>query len=177
MSTELLRVIATYASVVAVVISIASLASQVRRHTRSLQSQNYAKVLDRIAAIQSRLGTDAVTSGIFSRGVRDPGALTPDERIQFAWVLYEIFGGFEFMYEEAERDALPPEVWQRWSATMAWWLSLPGVRAWWESKPAPFTERFSALVDGQLTHPVHDVAAASRWQAFLGTPGQRHTPA
>jgi len=171
MSAELLRAIATYASVVAVVISIASLASQVRRHTRSLQSQNYAKVLDRIAAIQSRLGTDAAASGIFSRGVRDPGVLTPDERIQFAWILYEIFGGFEFMYEEAERHALPPEVWQRWSATMAWWLSLPGVRAWWQSKPAPFTARFSALVERQLSAPVHDTSAADRWQSFLNAPG------
>jgi len=171
MSAELLRAIATYASVLAVVISIASLASQIRRHTRSLQSQNYAKVLDRIAAIQSRLGTDAAASGIFSRGVRDPSVLEPDERIQFAWILYEIFGGFEFMYEEAERDALPPEVWQRWSATMAWWLSLPGVRAWWKSKPAPFTAGFSALVERQLAIPVHDAAAAERWQSFLNAPG------
>jgi hypothetical protein len=170
MNAELLRVIATYASVLAVVISIASLASQIRRHTRSLQSQNYAKVLDRIAAIQSRLGTDASASGIFSRGVRDPAALQPDERIQFAWILYEIFGGFEFMYEEAERDALPPEVWRRWSATMAWWLSLPGVRAWWTSKPAPFTDGFSRLVDRQIASPVHDAAAAERWQAFLNAP-------
>jgi hypothetical protein len=164
---ELLRAIATYASVLAVVISIASLASQVRRHTRSLQSQNYAKVLDRIAAIQSRLGTDANASGTFSRGVRDPAALTPDERIQFAWILYEIFGGFEFMYEEAQRDALPPDVWKRWSETMAWWLSLPGVRAWWKSKPAPFTRGFSSLVERQLAEPAHDPAAAERWQVFL----------
>jgi hypothetical protein len=170
MNAELLRVIATYASVLAVVISVASLASQIRRHTRSLQSQNYAKVLDRIAAIQSRLGTDASASGIFARGVRDPAALKPEERIQFAWILYEIFGGFEFIYEEAERDALPPEVWRRWSATMAWWLSLPGVRAWWNSKPAPFTEGFSRLVDRQLADPVHDATAAERWQAFLNAP-------
>jgi hypothetical protein len=170
MNTELLRVIATYASVLAVVISIASLASQVRRHTRSLQSQNCAKVLDRISAIQSRLGTDSKASDIFSRGVRNPAALTPDERIQFAWVLYEIFGGFEFMYEEAERDALPPEVWRRWSATMAWWLSLPGVRTWWTSKPAPFTDGFSRLVESQLADPVHDAAAAERWRAFLDAP-------
>lgn len=170
MNPEILKAIATYASVIAVVVSIVGLASQLRRHTLSLHSQNYAKALDRIAAIQSRLGMDAGASGVFARGVRDPAALSPEERIQLAWILYEIFGGFEFMFEEARRGTLPPQVWERWDATMAWWISLPGVRDWWRNKPAPFTQRFSDLVEERLSRPVHDAAAAARWQDFLRNP-------
>jgi hypothetical protein len=167
MDQELLKAVATYASVVAVVISLVNLTSQVRRHTSSLRSQNYAKALDRIAAVQSRLGTDPVASGIFSRGVRDAGSLDPAERIQMTWILYEIFGGFEFMFEEARRGTIPAQVWDRWAATLAWWISLPGVRTWWRSRPAPFTTGFSDFVDMRIERPAHDAAAAARWQSFL----------
>lgn len=167
MDQELLKIVATYASVVAVVISVVNLASQVRRHTQSLYSQNYAKALDRIAAVQSRLGTEPTASGIFSRGVRDASCLDPAERIQLTWILYEIFGSFEFMFEEARRGTIPPQVWDRWAATLAWWISLPGVRAWWQSKPAPFTEGFSKFVETRIEKPAHDSAAAARWQSFL----------
>ena len=167
MDQELLKIIATYASVFAVVISVVNLASQVRRHTKSLHSQNYAKALDRIAAVQSRLGTDPVASDIFSRGVRDAGCLEPAERIQMSWILYEIFGSFEFMFEEARGGTIPPQVWERWAATLAWWISLPGVQAWWQSKPTPFTDGFAKFVAACIEKPAHDTAAAARWQSFL----------
>jgi len=167
MDNDLLKLIASYTGLIAVVVSIIALASQVRRHTQSLRSQTYAKALDRLSAVQSKLGTDATASRLFSLGVRDPHTLTPGERIQLAWMLYEIFGGFEFMFEESRRGTLPPEVWSRWSATAAWWISLPGVVDWWHSKPTPFTRGFSAFIESLIARPGHDKAAAERWEAFL----------
>ena len=171
MDPDLLKTIATYGSLVAVFVSVLNLTSQIRRHTQSLRSQNYAKALDRLAATQSKLGTDAAASSLFSRGVRDSLALSPMERAQLAWMLYEIFGAFEFMYQETGRGTLPPEVWERWAPTMSWWLSFPGVRDWWRAKPSPFTRGFSTLVESLIEKPIHDVDAASRWQDFM-TDGQ-----
>ena len=166
MNPEFLQSLGTYGSVGAVVISIVGLAFQIRQHTRSLRSQNYGKALDRLAAVQSRLGTDPSAASVFNRGVSDARALTPDERTRFVWIFYEIFGAFEFMFDEAQRGALPPHVWDRWAATLAWWISLPGVQDWWRNKPTPFNQRFSALVDECLRTPRVDVAAAMRWQEF-----------
>lgn len=167
MDSDLLKTVATYGSLVAVFVSVLNLTSQIRRHTQSLHSQNYAKALDRLAATQSKLGTDAAASGLFSRGVRDSSVLSPMERAQLAWILYEIFGAFEFMYQETRRGTLPPEVWARWAPTMSWWLSFPGVRDWWRAKPSPFTKSFSILVESQIENPVHDIDAASKWQDFM----------
>jgi len=167
MNPEILPWIGTYVSVLAVVVSIMSLASQVRRHTKSLHAQNYAKALDRIAAIQSRLGADEAAARMFNRGARDVNALTPEDRIRFTWILYEIFGSFEFMFDEAKRGTLPPHVWDRWALTLGWWVSLPGVQAWWQGKPAPFSPRFSAFVDQCIATPCLDVESAQRWQRFL----------
>lgn len=167
MDREILETIGSYVSVLAVVISIVALAFQVRQHTRSLSSQNYGKALDRLAAVQARLGSDPAANSVFNRGVSDARVLTSDERTQFVWILYEIFGAFEFMFDEAERGALPAHVWDRWSATLAWWISLPGVRDWWQYKPTPFNRPFSAFVDECIRSPRVDAAQAERWQQFL----------
>jgi hypothetical protein len=167
MNLDLLRVISTYVSVLAVVISIVSLASQVRRHNHSLHAQNYSKALDRLAAVQSRLGADPDAARMFNTGVRDAAALTPEERIRFTWIFYEIFGSFEFMFDEARRRRLPPHVWERWSKTLGWWIAMPGVQAWWRGKPTPFTPDFSKFVDQCIEIPCLDVASAKRWLTFL----------
>jgi hypothetical protein len=169
MNLDILEGLGTYIPVVAVVVAIASLASQVRRHTQSLRSQNYGRALDRLAAVQSRLSANPTVSSLFNRGVADAGQLTPEERIQFTWIWYEMFGTFEFMYEEAERGALPPHVWDRWAATVAWWTSMPGVQAWWRARPTPFSSRFSAFIDRCIETRPFDHAAATRWQEFLAS--------
>jgi hypothetical protein len=56
--------------------------------------------------------------------------------MQLSWRAYEAFGAFEFMFHQAQAGAIAGEVWERWSATTAWWLSFPGVRAWWAAPPS-----------------------------------------
>ena len=43
-----------------------------------------------------------------------------------------------------------PAVWARWEATIGWWLSHPGMRAWWAAKPAPLAPDFEAFGDEVL---------------------------
>lgn len=167
MDSGTLQAFSVVVAVLAVVVAMVNLASQVRRHTQSLQSQNYAKALDRLAAVQSHLSMNAAASQIFSRGVRDAGSLTPEERIQFSWIFYEMFGTFEFMFDEARRGTLPPHVWDRWAVTLSWWISMPGVQAWWSARPTPFNPRFSDFVEACIKKPLFDSDAAERWRKFL----------
>lgn len=143
------------------------LALQVRQNTHSLRTENYSRALDRVASIQSTLSRDTELARLVARGAADVSRLTPTERIQFTWAFYEVFGAFEFMFEAAKSRALPPEVWQRWSATVAWWLSFPGVRSWWRHRPVPFGASFTAFVEGLLRENAVDREAAQRWQAFV----------
>lgn len=151
------------------VVSLAWVAFQIRQNTRALRSENYARALDRVAAFQSRLSADPGFTAVFRQGTVDPTALTPDQRLQFTWAFYEMFGAFEFMFHQAESGALPDEVWARWSETMAWWLSLPGVAAWWRARPAPFSAGFSAFVESRLRAGVAEPERARRWAAFLAS--------
>ena len=171
MTLETLANVGEFVSGIAVVISLVYLAFQVRQNTQSQRTENYARALDRVSTMQARLSVDRDMAELFGTGVLNTRVLKPGQRIQFAWAFYEMFGAFEFMYHQSQAGALPDEVWERWSATLSWWISFPGVRAWWRAKPTPFSSSFSAFVEARLGQGPPDADAARRWQEFVATGG------
>lgn len=154
-----------------VMVSLVYLAHQVRQNTLSLRTENYARILDRMSKIQSQIAIDRDLNRIVSIGSQDPGTLTPSERIRFTWAMYELIGAGEFMFHQGQDDTLPPDVWERWKATIVWWLSFPGIRAWWAARPSPFSTSFEAFVDEVIrSHPM-DGRAAERWARFVAGDG------
>jgi hypothetical protein len=151
----------------AVILSLIYLAVQVRQYTQAQKTENFSRALDRLAAIQSTLSQDNEISLIFSNGVLDPSKLTPHERTRFTWSMYEAFGAFEFMFHASKTDAIPEEVWSRWSSAVAWWLTFPGVQAWWKSKPLPFTNSFTSFVESLLEDNPTDAEPTQRYQEFI----------
>lgn len=150
-----------------VVVSLIYLAHQVRQNTRSLRTENYARVLERMSAVQSRLSVDVELNRIVTIGAESPDRLTRSERVRFSWALYELFGAGEFMFMQAQEKALPEAVWARWESSILWWLSHPGMKAWWESKPAPMTADFEAFVQDVFRNRTTDQAALARWHEFV----------
>ncbi|MEN8375517.1 MAG: hypothetical protein ABFS34_08720 [Gemmatimonadota bacterium] len=151
-----------------VVVTLIYLAYQVRQNTRTLQSENYARVLDRMSTLQSRLAADAELNRIVVVGAADPAELRRSERLRLSWAMYELFGATEFMYHTAADGALAEEVWTRWSEALAWWLSHPGVQEWWRIKPTPMSASFERHVEGMLERdslvdPEHEAA----WRRFV----------
>jgi hypothetical protein len=156
---------------IVLIISLIYLAYQVRQNTQSQRSENYARVLDRMSAVQSQLATDTELHHVFMVGAEDPARLTRAERLRFSWALYELFGAGEFMFHQARDNALPPAVWARWEAVISWWLSHPGMRAWWAAKPAPLTADFEAFGEQVLRGKPYDPAAIERWHRFVAGEG------
>ena len=167
MDLETLGNLGEFASGIVVIISLVYLAAQVRQNTKSLRTENYARALERVSAIQSRLSQDSDFNERFSRGLLDPSQLSRNERVQFTWCLYEMFGGHEFLFHQSQSGAIPEEVWERWSETMVWWFAFPGVRSWWHSRPAPFSASFSSYIDTVLERKPADRAANQRWLDFI----------
>lgn len=130
-----------------VIVSIFYLAIQIRGNTSSVRSENYARSLERMASMQQYLARDQAFTSIFNRALVDPNSLSSTERSQCIWVFTELFGNLEFMCFQAEEGNIPRELWDRWEETLRWWLTFPGVRAIWESRPTPFTPTFTRCVE------------------------------
>jgi hypothetical protein len=171
MGLDTLAQLGEFVGGVFVVISLAYLAFQVRQNTRLLHTENYARVLDRMSTMQSRLSTDAELNHIVTVGAEDPNRLTRSERLRFSWALYELFGAGEFMFHQARENALPPAVWARWEATIRWWLSHPGMQAWWRAKPAPLAADFEVFGDEIIAHRPMRAAVVVRWHEFIAGNG------
>lgn len=154
-----------------VVVSLVYLAYQVRQNTRSLRSENYARLLDGMSTLQSRLAMDAELNHLFIVGAEDPSRLSRADRVRFSWALYELFGTAEFMYHQWQEGTLPPVVWLRWERTIGWWLSHPGMRAWWVAKPAPLAADFERLGDEMIREDRFDAEAVGRWHGFVAGEG------
>ena len=152
---------------VVVILTLIYLAIQIRQNTQAQRTENYSRALERLAAMQSMLSQDGETSLIFSKAVLDTSKLTPQERMRFTWSMYEAFGAFEFMFHASRTDAIPDEVWTRWSSGVAWWLSFPGVQSWWHARPFPFTESFAAFVESLLKDNPTDLESLERYQEFI----------
>lgn len=152
---------------VTVVLSLIYLATQIRQNTQAQRSENYSRALDRLAAMQSTMAQDEEYGLMFSKGVIDAQQLTPRERLRFTWRCYEVFGVFEFMFHASKTDALPKEVWERWSLSLAWWMSFPGVQAWWASKPTPFTDSFTSFVDSLLEDNPMEGKSNQAYEEFI----------
>ncbi len=171
MDLDTLAKLSEFVGGIVVVISLIYLAHQVRLNTRSLQSENYARVLDRMSTVQSQLSMDTDLHHVFMVGAEDPARLSRAERVRFSWALYELFGAGEFMFHQSREKALPAAVWARWESGIEWWLSHPGIRAWWAAKPAPLSVDFEAFGDGLLRRPPYDPAAIERWRGFVAGEG------
>ena len=159
--------LAASVSSVAVILSLIYLAIQVRQNTASIRTETFARALERVSAMQSVLFENGDLARLQAQGVLDPSKLTREERLQLTWWLSEAFGAFEFMFHQAQSGALPEEVWSRWSATAAWWVSFPGVQAWWHARPSPFSRSFTSFIDNLIRDGRFDSEAASRFNKFL----------
>lgn len=151
----------------AVVLSLIYVAVQIRQNTQAQRTENYSRTLDRLAGMQSMLSQDGEIAGIFSKGVTDTSKLTPTERVRFTWSMYELFGAFEFMFHASRTDAIPEEVWRRWSSAVAWWLTFPGIQTWWNARPIPFTDSFTEFVESLLKDNPTDAESTQRYQEFI----------
>ena len=177
MDLDTLAKLSEFVGGIFVVISLVYLAYQLRQNTQSLRAENYARVLDRMSNMQSKLSVDPELHHLFMVGAEGPGRLSPADRIRFSWALYELFGTGEFMYHQALDKTLPPAVWARWEATIGWWLSHPGMRAWWVAKPAPMAADFEAFCNEMIRTNRFDAVAVDRWRRFVAGEGMSPAPA
>ena len=96
-----------------VIVSLIYLAVQIRGNTSSQQSETYARSLERMASMQAFMAKDHALTKVFNAGLVDPSQLTITQRVQFSWILTEMFGNLEFMFFQAEQRNISAELWTR----------------------------------------------------------------
>jgi hypothetical protein len=151
-----------------VILSLVYLAIQVRSNTNSQRADMTARILDRMAAMQHTYAFDAEASKFFTRAITNPTGLTLDERNQFAWLMTEFLSAMEFLMQQYQTGNVDEQTWRRWSNTLDWWLTFPGIRAFWTGRPTPYTDAFSKYVEERLINGKGDYNQ-DNWNSYLLT--------
>ena len=167
MTLEALANIGEIIGALGVIVSLLYVAAQVRQNTAAQHMETYAQAVDRIGRLQAEVSRDDELLRAWSRGMQDPDSLTPVQRLRMNWSLYAAFGDMEFLYVAARKSSLPDEIWERWSATLDWWVAMPGVQAWWSSLPTRFERSFTEHIDAAIAAKRADAAAMERFNNFI----------
>ena len=133
-----------------VIFSLVYLAMQVRSNTNSQRADMTARILERLAAQQHTFGFDVEANKFFMRAISEPTSLTIEERSRFLWIMTEFLSSMEFLMQQYEAGNVEEQTWLRWSKTLDWWFTFPGIRASWMGRPTPYTNSFTSYIDDRL---------------------------
>lgn len=146
MDLTILSVVAQVVSAIGVVGSLMYLAVQIRQNTRAVRNSTHHALtttrLDYIALVAQHPDL----SRILRVGMQDMSQLNEDEQQRFHLIMYYLFSAGENFYYQNRQGVLDVEQWERWQSTLRYYFTQPGIRAWFETNPVPFTAGFAALL-------------------------------
>ena len=133
-----------------VIFTLVYLAVQVRNNTNSQRADMTARILERLSAQQHTFGFDVEANKFFMQCASDPTNLSIEERGRFQWVMTEFLSSMEFLMQQYEVGNVEEQVWTRWAQTLDFWLSFPGVKAYWRGRATPYTDGFTTYIEQRL---------------------------
>jgi hypothetical protein len=86
------------------------------------------------------------------QGITEPTSFSIEERPRFQWVLTEFLSSMEFLMQQHNNGNIDEHIWLRWSKTLDYWLTFPGIRATWVGRATQYTDVFTNYIDNRLTN-------------------------
>jgi hypothetical protein len=147
MTLEDLANVGEFLGGLAVIVSLAYLAIQIRQNTRSVRAATFQAVADSISELGFRLGVDPAHGRVFVAGLQADGSLSEDEQRQFHFMLLTGTRRFENAYLQWRSGVLSDEQFEGFRNGNARILRSPGGPAWWPIWRDHFTVPFREFVD------------------------------
>ena len=132
MSIMELGAIGEFVGSIAVVVTLAYLAIQIRTNTDTVRETNSRVHTDRMIDHSRLIAANRELTDIFRRGSADISQLDDLERWQFGTYLYSLFLDYQSEYHTNKRMRLDDYHWAFQRKNLVRYLSRPGIRDWWD---------------------------------------------
>ncbi len=160
MSLEAWAAIAEIIGAIAVVITLAYLAVQIRQNSSAIQSSNATTVHINTQNLAQAPMMDRELGDIILRAVSGEEELSPPEKLAaYAW-FYQFLKTGELAHQSYLHGELDQEYWE---ATMSFYRSYyqtPGFRTYWTERKSAFTPDFRATVEKWMSESSTPVTRA-----------------
>ena len=137
---------------VAVVITLAYLAAQVRSGKRALMTNVRDSAFQQLQDWNLHLVQDEKLPLLFQQGAKDFDGLDDAERARFVHVAYSFIKLFENLYLHHRDGSLGSEGWSDTKGVIEIYLQQPGLQRYWQARKRLFNRDFTAYVDSLEPH-------------------------
>ena len=147
MNWEAIGVIAEVISAVAVVISLAYLAVQIRQQSRQAAADNLESTVERwVGALTTAMRTEE-DAEFLRHALRDYAALTPPQRARLHTFMLDLVSPYQAMHAKHESGLLDARLWATIREAMAAWFTCPGMLGLWEEGKFAYPPYLVADID------------------------------
>jgi hypothetical protein len=155
MNWEALGAIGEIVGAVAVVVTIAYLAVQIRQNTRSVRASMYQSLVESVVNFNTAFTQDPELAQAYLKGLEDLDGLSEADRTRVAFALFSQFQMFQSMFYQRRLFTIEPDYWESWRALILSYYARPGVQQWWQVRREVFSKDFRDYIESEkLDRPV-----------------------
>ena len=158
MNWEAMGAIGEIAGALAVVVTLAYLAKQMKNQTQTNEITVFEGVMDGFNQVNSMIAADKELYRVFIRGLNHPDKLDDDDAASFSFVFRAYMNTYNKLYRAYLRGAIEEEVWTMFAAEGADLIESPGGRVFWETSSGDSWEYVQAVRKHLRDDPVIDVS-------------------
>ena len=147
MNWEAIGTIAEIVGAAAVVISLLYVAIQIRQNTRQIRVATHEGTTRDFRQFTREVLTAGLTD-VFVRGLEDPESLDDSQKLDFAFMMYDLFKAFENVHYHYLHGSLGEDAWQGWRRFIEQYATAPGAQHYWEVRQDIFPLDFREFIDG-----------------------------
>ena len=152
MNWDAISALAEVLGSLAVVISIAYLAVQIKQGSKSARSVATNESRAAVTDVLHGITADTEASRIYALGLKDPNALEPHERTRFDLIIYQTLRTAETLFWEHREGALSDEIWEGQWRMERFLLNTNGGRESWSRQKQFVSESFMHWVEKTLAN-------------------------
>lgn len=146
-----------FISGIAVVVSLAYLAIQIRHNTRAVRSSMHQDMIESSSRIAESISDNADLGRILLKADDDYDSLTSVERIRFEAYAERIWANFESVFYSYRNSIIEEDLWESWKASYLGDISRTSIRRLWQTQHPPHLQDFMEFIDAfYREHPARE---------------------
>lgn len=138
--------IAEIVGAAAVVVSLLYVAMQIRQNTRQIRVATYEGTTRDFRKFTREVLTAGLTD-VFILGLEDPDSLDDNQKLDFAFMIYDVFKAFENVHYHYLHGTLDEDAWKGWRRFIEQYAIAPGAQRYWSLRRDVFTSSFRGFID------------------------------
>lgn len=164
MNWEAIGAVGEVGGAIAVVLTLAYLAKQIRSGTQAAVAATTWQASQAMAELHGRANARPDLADVWLRGLSEPETLSEDALPQFITLTAESFHLYEGLYRQWRMGYLADESWRPIARLIRRELQSPLVAEWWDSGMGGHSEEFRAYADS-----IREADDERSWQRDLGS--------